>query len=176
MCTTKRSHVRFVVLVTLPLLICLYGCTRSTGKGATNASKTFSDFDAKRELSGIWYHTPSVKMQKPKERNFSWGVSTFDYWNALCIDLLNDQQLVGFADGGWDRVTIEIDKEMGNVVYVHMGQSISPGKEEARIQIESEGIMTFTFVGGEDTAYTKMVNGKFYKVVDPRKLAPQGAP
>lgn len=117
-------------------------------------------------ISGVWYHSKTEPMRKPVEMELSWGNATIGYWNALVIDLVGSRPLIGYADGAWNEVSIQVDPSEKNSFLLHMGRVGSPAKEEAKILITSNATLIFAFLG-RSTAYTKTVNGPFYRRIRP---------
>ncbi len=104
------------------------------------------------------------------EDRFSWGVTTYDYWKALRIDLLGDQKFLGFADATWNNVTAEADSKNKNVIKLHLRQKENPAKGEAIITLEGKGIISLRFDTDVETGTITMITGKFYKIFDPGSM------
>jgi hypothetical protein len=136
----------------------------------SSVPKEETSLDVQKELSGIWYHSRYEKITTAMEDRFSWGVTTYDYWKALRIDLLGDRNFLGFADATWDNVTADVDSKNKNVIRVHLKQKASPAKDEAIIALEGNGIILLSFGSDVDTGTTRMIAGKYYKVFDPGNL------
>jgi hypothetical protein len=143
------------------------GNAKDTGSCLSISSQEAASLkDIKTKLSGIWYHTQTISTQKTIEQEFSWGVTSFDYWNALCIDLLGDSNTFQFADGGWSKISIDIDGNTPGVCYLHLSNSGSPAKEEVTIKFNNNG-MSLLFTSGEGTGYADDIDGSFYKLAGP---------
>lgn len=157
-----------IILVMMLVLFTSLSCSRKPTMENEEFNEKpfmFSFDEVPALLSGVWYHTKNEQMNHPVEREFSWGKTTFGYWNALVIDLLNGRQLVEAADGGGDRVTYDIDNSKKNLIHMHLGLS-SGGGEEATIEIITKNEIIFSY-GSAQGEYYKMVNGKYYRLYDP---------
>jgi len=157
----------FCIMTFLP-----FSCSRgqkSSPPVVVSKAFSFAHDQVPALLSGVWYHTRGEQMNKPIEMEFSWGKTTIGYWNALVIDLLDGKQLIGEADGGWDRVTYEFDRSNPDLLHMHLGLSNGPG-EEASIEVITKDEIVFNFATANG-AYYKMVNGTYYKSFDPGESA-----
>lgn len=165
MFTGKMRFALFPLVAALSTLLLLSCGDRNRAREILSVSKKLAD--VKNELSGIWYHSKYEGITTPMEGHFSWGLSTYDYWKSLRIDLLDDQKTLGFAYAIWNDVTFETDPTNNKVVKLHLRQKENPEKEEATITIEGEGVMTLIFTTDTDIEMTSMIAGKYFRVLDP---------
>lgn len=148
---------------------CLSSCAKVDKTGKNVVTRTVENLgiqEIKTRLSGIWYHTQTISTQETVRRKYSWGVTEYDYRNALCIDLLGSADYCQYADGGWKNVMIDLDHQDPSIIFLHLGNPGSPAVDEAKIQLEVNK-MTFNFTNGENTLFAQAVNGEYFKLAGP---------
>jgi hypothetical protein len=152
------------------LLVCCFllnSCRKSDviiekTKASNNANGIILT-DANRQISGIWYRFQGqAAMRKSITKKFSWGEETFDYWNALCIDLQSNKGFLQFKDGVFN---LEIISGIGKANFIELSANDpgSPYITTLLITYEKDGELNLSFKNGAGTVYAKELSGKYYR-------------
>lgn len=166
--------------LTLTLLFCLASCDRPTTSSSSNSMlsasnpaqsasdaeyidlHTIDDSTIKKMISGIWYKKIKEVTGTSLNLKFSWGESTIDVENALCIDLLGGNSKFFFIDNGYD---VEVIRNQANQSEIFLIQVIPNVKDTdiIKIQFLSDGGLLVKFDSEVSTGYTRRLNGTYYK-------------
>jgi hypothetical protein len=158
----KRTKIsRILLFIILIFRFCILINAESIKKTDSEYSTEF-----KKAISGIWYHTKDISTQLTMKRNFSWGQSSYDYFNSLCIDLLGEKTYFQYSDGGWNTIDIiSIDNSAYTYTFA-LGNMGTLQKDEVIIVIKNN-VMEFRFVNNNVTLFEEDVTGFYYKLAGP---------
>ncbi len=173
---------KFLIVLSILFVLCLSACDRSQApvsqppslsppnpaSSALNPDyidlHTIDDSTIEKMLSGIWYKKQRASSGTSIDRTFSWGKTTIDVENALCIDLLGGNNKLFFIDVGWD-IEFKKGEEDRKVVFITL--KTLDGKEMGKIfaRFSSDGGMLIKYDSESTAEYILRLNGTYYKSV-----------